>query len=111
MGGSADFLLPTLIAGGQGVIAGLANLSPKTHVKTMRLYEQGQIREAQQLAAVLARGDWVAIKGEFIAVKTGLRLFRDYGGAPRLPCVKPVEAAETDIKRGFAEMMKLESCL
>lgn len=30
MGGSANFLLPTLIAGGQGVIAGLANLSPKT---------------------------------------------------------------------------------
>ncbi|KAM0723733.1 hypothetical protein Q7P37_000723 [Cladosporium fusiforme] len=111
MGGSADFLLPTLIGGGQGVIAGLANLSPKTHVKAMQLYEQGRIQEAQKLAAVLARGDWVAIKGGFIAVKTGLRLFCDYGGMPRLPCVKPSDAAEADIKNGFAEMMESEACL
>lgn len=111
MGGSADFLLPTLIAGGQGVIAGLANLSPKTHVKTMQLYEHGQIKEAQSLAAVLARGDWVAIKGGFIAVKTGLQSFCGYGGVPRLPCVKPDEVAEANMREGFAEMMKLEACV
>lgn len=111
MGGSADFLLPTLIAGGQGVIAGLANLSPKTHVKTMQLYDQGQIKEAQSLAAVLARGDWVAIKGGFIAVKTGLQSFCGYGGVPRLPCVKPDEVAEANMREGFAEMMKLEACV
>lgn len=111
MGGSADFLLPTLIAGGQGVIAGLGNLCPKLHVKTMRLYQEGSISKAQQLASVLARGDWVAIKGGFIAVKVGLQRFHGYGGVPRLPCAMPDASAEASIDDGFSEMMKNERTL
>ena len=82
MGGSADFILPTLVVGGHGVIAGLANLAPRTCVRVMQLYEQGKLAEAQKLQAVLARGDWVAIKGGFVAVKCGLDMFCGYGGSP-----------------------------
>ncbi|KAK7520304.1 dihydrodipicolinate synthetase [Phyllosticta citriasiana] len=49
MGGSADFMLQTLIAGGSGVIGGLGNVAPKAH--------------AQTLQEVVARGDWAAIRG------------------------------------------------
>jgi 4-hydroxy-2-oxoglutarate aldolase len=111
MGGSADFLLPTLIAGGQGIIAGLGNLSPKAHVHALRLYEKGNVTEAQRIAAILARGDWVAIQGGFIAVKVGLERFYDHANPPRLPCVMPEQASRVDIEAGFAEMMELESSL
>lgn len=111
MGGSADFLLPTLIAGGHGVIAGLANLTPKAHVHAMRLYAKGSVTEAQRIAATLARGDWVAIQGGFIAVKVGLERFYDHTNPPRLPCVMPEKLARVQIEAGLAEMMELESSL
>lgn len=111
MGGSADFLLPALIAGGHGVIAGLANLSPKAHVETMRLYEEGKIAEAQQMAAILARGDWVAIQGGFVAVKVGLQRFYDCTNPPRLPCTMPEKSVRAEIEMGFVEMMDLERSL
>lgn len=109
MGGSADFLLPTLIAGGHGVIAGLSNLCPKTHVKAMRLYESGKTAEAQRLATLLANADWIAIKGGFIAVKVGLRKYYGSSSVPRLPCTMPLQSDA--IEEGFAEVMKLESSL
>ncbi|GAB7332670.1 hypothetical protein MBLNU13_g04424t1 [Cladosporium sp. NU13] len=111
MGGSADFLLPTLVAGGHGVIAGLGNLCPKAHVQAMRLYEKGNVADAQRIAAILARGDWVAIQGGFIAVKVGLERFCDHINPPRLPCVMPEMSAREEIEAGFAEMMELESSL
>lgn len=111
MGGSADFLLPALIQGGHGVIAGLANLCPRAHVEAMRLYEEGKVVEAQRIAATLARGDWVAIKGGFIAVKVGLERYYDHNSLPRLPCIMPEKSARIEIETGFAEMMELESSL
>jgi len=111
MGGSADFLLPTLVAGGHGVIAGLGNLCPKSHVEAMRLYEKGDVKGAQRIAVVLARADWVAIKGGFIAVKVGLRKFYGSENVPRLPCVMPGEVAIADMEGGFSEVMELEFSL
>lgn len=111
MGGSADFLLPTLVAGGHGVIAGLGNLCPKALVKAMRLYETQKLAEAQRIAATLARGDWVAIQGGFIAVKVGLKQYYDHNSPPRLPCVMPEESRMAEVNGGFAELMELESSL
>jgi 4-hydroxy-2-oxoglutarate aldolase len=111
MGGSADFLLPTLVAGGHGVIAGLANLCPKAHVEAMRLYEKGDVKGAQRIAVVLARADWVAIKGGFVAVKVGLRKYYGCQNVPRLPCIMPQDTAITEMESGFSEVMELESSL
>jgi 4-hydroxy-2-oxoglutarate aldolase len=111
MGGSADFLLPTLIAGGHGVIAGLANLCPKAHVEAMRLYEKGDVKSAQRIAVVLARADWEAIKGGFVAVKVGLRKYYGCENVPRLPCIMPQDFAIAEMESGFSEVMELESSL
>lgn len=111
MGGSADFLLPTLVAGGHGVIAGLGNLCPKSHVEAMRLYEKGDVKGAQRIAVVLARADWMAIKGGFVAVKVGLQKFYGCENVPRLPCIMPQEVATAEIESGFTEVMDLESSL
>jgi 4-hydroxy-2-oxoglutarate aldolase len=110
-GGSADFILPTLISGGDGVIAGLANLAPKSCVKIMDLYRQGEVAQAQQLQAIVARGDWVTIKGGFVAVKSALRLYEGYSAVPRRPCVAPGKAGLLALSEQLRELMELERSL
>ncbi|KAI2696072.1 hypothetical protein CBS147332_9161 [Penicillium roqueforti] len=110
-GGSADFTLQTLIAGGAGIIGGIANLIPRSCVRVMELYCAGKVQEAQKVQAVVARADWTAIQGGFIAVKTGLQCYRGYGGLPRRPCVVPDAKAVAAIQKEFREAMELEKSL
>lgn len=110
MGGSADFILQTLVVGGHGIIGGLANVAPKACVKVMKLYEAGKVLEARRLQQIVAKGDWVAIKGGFVAVKVALQQYYGYGGLPRKPCALPgKELGEMVI--GFEELMDLENSL
>jgi dihydrodipicolinate synthase/N-acetylneuraminate lyase len=110
-GGSADFTLQTLIAGGAGIIGGVANMIPRSCVRVMELYRSGKVQEAQKMQAVVARADWAAIHGGFIAVKTGLQSYRGYGGLPRRPCVVPDVKAAAAIHEEFREGMELEKAL
>ncbi|KAI9734157.1 MAG: hypothetical protein M1818_006637 [Claussenomyces sp. TS43310] len=111
MGGSADFIMQTLVVGGHGVIAGLANICPLACVKIMRLFEQGKLDEARELQAIVARGDWMAIKGGFVAVKCALQTYYGYGGLPRKPCAMPVSEELSKMMQGFAELVELENSL
>ncbi|ESZ91012.1 dihydrodipicolinate synthetase family protein [Sclerotinia borealis F-4128] len=111
LGGSADFTLQTMVVGGHGVIAGLANLAPKACVKIMRLFEEGKLKEARELQAIVARGDWVAIKGGFVSVKVGLEKYYEYGGLPRKPCALPEKKALVAMNEEFAELLELERTL
>ncbi|KAK5130113.1 hypothetical protein LTR08_002453 [Meristemomyces frigidus] len=111
MGGSSDFLLQTLVVGGHGIIAGLANVAPVANVKTMQCYSSGEVEKAQQMQAILAQGDWTAIKGGFVAVKVALEKYYGYGGLPRLPCAMPEKTARAQVEAGFAEMIELERSL
>ncbi|KAF7716507.1 Uncharacterized protein PECH_005210 [Penicillium ucsense] len=110
-GGSADFTLQTLIAGGHGVIAGTANLIPRACLYLMDLYEQRQLEEAQRIQAIVARADWVAVEGGFIAVKSGLQTYHGYGGLPRRPCVMPDSKVAATIHERFSEGLDLERSL
>lgn len=110
-GGSADFILQTIIAGGDGVIAGLANVAPKSCVKVMDLYAAGKLAQAQELQSIVARGDWSAIKGGFVAVKSVLRMYEGYGGVPRRPCTMPGKAEVAALADQFREIMELERSL
>ncbi|PYI03905.1 aldolase [Aspergillus sclerotiicarbonarius CBS 121057] len=107
-GGSADFTLQTLVAGGHGVIGGVANLIPRLSVRVMELYQAGQVAEAQRLQAVVARADWQAIKGGFVAVKSALQSYRGYGALPRRPCVMPPKAQVMALSDALAEAMDAE---
>ena len=111
MGGSADVILQTLVVGGHGVIAGLANLVPKACVKIMELYIKGDLMEARKLQSVVARGDWAAIRGGFVAVKCALELFYGYGGTPRRPCAAPGKQDRAAVWQDFSEVMELEQSL
>lgn len=110
-GGSADFTLQTLIAGGAGIIGGVANLIPRSCVKLIELYRSGKVEEAQRLQAVVARADWIAIKGGFVAVKSALDIYRGYGGLPRRPCVAPSTKELATLKEEFREGVEMEKSL
>lgn len=111
-GGSSDFTLQTLIAGGAGVIAGVANLMPRACVKVMDLYREGRVEEAQKLQAIVARADWIAaIKGGFVGVKSLLQTYRGYGQVPRRPCVAPSGSQAEALKQGIREGMGTEKAL
>ncbi|EWC45267.1 putative mitochondrial 4-hydroxy-2-oxoglutarate aldolase [Drechslerella stenobrocha 248] len=111
MGGSADFTLQTLIAGGSGVIAGLANVAPKACVSIVNLYAAGKIKEAKRRQAIVARGDWAAIQGGLVGTKSCLQTFFNYGGYARKPLPKPrgEEALKWEI--AFQEIVDLEESL
>lgn len=108
-GGSVDFTLQTLVVGGHGTIGGTGNIAPRACSRLMALWEKGDIAQARELQGVVARGDWVAIQGGFVSVKTALREYYGYGGAPRLPCAVPKDVtAQVD---GFSELVQLERTL
>lgn len=84
-GGSADFLLQTLIAGGHGSITGLGNIVPKAVVKLYNLYVGGTVAEARELQKVVARADWAVIEGGVVGTKAALEACFGYGGMARKP--------------------------
>ena len=110
-GGSADFLLQTLAVGGHGVIAGLANIAPKACVELQRLYTVGKHEQARELQYVVARGDWVAIKGGFPSVKAALRTYYGYGGEARKPTALLGGSKLEAQAFAFAELVKEEQRL
>lgn len=111
LGGSADFTMQSLIGGGHGILAGLANISPKACFEIIKQYKQGNILEAQQLQEVVARGDWTAIQGGIVGTKAGLEGHLNYGGYGRSPLPRPDDAGMLRWKNGFNELIALENSL
>jgi len=111
MGGSSDFTLQTMIAGGKGVIAGLVNVAPRACVTLYSLYASGEVELAKKLQAVVARGDWMVIKGGVVSTKSALQTYFGYGGYGREPLPRPSEAEVQEIREGFEELVLLEMFL
>ncbi|CAI4219892.1 unnamed protein product [Parascedosporium putredinis] len=87
LAGSADFTLQAAVAGGHGILAGLANLAPKACVKTLELFESGRVQEAQEMQRVLSHGDWTAIQGGVVGMKAGMESWLAYGGSREARCL------------------------
>ncbi|KAI1106589.1 dihydrodipicolinate synthetase [Jackrogersella minutella] len=111
LAGSADFSIQSLIAGGHGILAGLANIAPKACIETIKLYNAGRYQEAQQVQEVVSRGDWTAIQGGVVGVKAGLQAWMGYGGYGRSPLPKPTAEQTKSWKEGFRELVLLEKSL
>ncbi|ETN37374.1 uncharacterized protein HMPREF1541_08365 [Cyphellophora europaea CBS 101466] len=111
MGGSADFTLQTLIAGGSGIISGLANVAPRACVKVFDLYAEGKVEEAQKLQAIVARGDWAVIAGGVPGTKSAMMGHYGYGGYSRRPLPRPTKEEDNRWKTMTTELVDLENSL
>jgi dihydrodipicolinate synthase/N-acetylneuraminate lyase len=111
LAGSADFTVQSLVAGGHGILAGLANISPRACVRTMELFGAGRLAEAQAMQEVVAQGDWTAIQGGVVGVKSGLQGWMGYGGDARSPLPRPSVEQARGWKEGFRELVMLEKSL
>ena len=111
LAGSADFLVQSLVAGGHGILAGLANIAPKACIRTMELYQEGKISEAQDMQDTVSNGDWAAIQGGVVGTKAGLQAWMGYGGYARSPLPKPTIEQTQKWKEGFRELVALEKIL
>lgn len=84
--GKADFMLPGLVCGSNGVIAALANVVPKVHVQLLQRYAAGDLERAKAIQADLALADWALLKFGISGVKTACQKWFDYGnGRVRKP--------------------------
>lgn len=111
LGGSADFTMQSLIGGGHGILAGLANIAPKSCLEILRLFKEGRITEAQKLQEIVARGDWTAIQGGVVSTKAGMENWLGYGGYGRSPLPRPTSDESAKWKEGFRELITLEKSL
>jgi dihydrodipicolinate synthase/N-acetylneuraminate lyase len=111
LGGSADFTLQSLVGGGHGILAGLANIAPKACIEIMRLYKENRISEALKIQEIVARGDWTAIQGGIVSTKAGMESWLGYGGYGRSPLPRPTSDENAKWKEGFRELIALEKSL
>ena len=110
-GGSADFTIQTLIGGGSGIIAGLANIAPYSCMELMQAYQSGQFEKASRLQALLARADWCLIQRGIIATKILLYHHYAYGGFSRKPLPRPSASLVDVVLEEMRELMALEVSL
>lgn len=111
LAGSADFALQSLIAGGHGILAGLANIAPKVCIQMVKLYKEGKTTEAQEMQEVVAHADWTAIQGGVVGVKSGLQSWLSYGGFARRPLPRPTDEQARAWKEEYRDLMALEKTL
>ena len=110
-GGMADFTAQTLASGGSGIIAGGANVLPKTCVRVWNLWAEGKLEEAIELQKSLSKGDWVLTKAAIPGTKAAIEEFYGYGGYPRKPLQRLSESGRKQVVEGIAEVMKIEKSL
>lgn len=108
--GKSDFFLPALVAGSNGVIAALANVAPKTHVRLLQLYQDGDLKAAIELQSKLSHADWALSKVGVAGVKAVVSHFFSYGsGRGRRPLGQTtVSALSDDIVGPIKEVIELE---
>jgi len=110
-GGMADFTVQTLASDGSGIIAGGANVMPKTIVRVWNLWAEGKKEKAIELQKLLSKGDWVLTKAAIPGTKSALQQYFGYGGFPRRPLQRLSEEKTRELGEKIREIMKIESSL
>jgi L-threo-3-deoxy-hexylosonate aldolase len=110
-GGMADFTAQTAASGGSGIIAGGANVLPKTCVKVWNLWAEGKYDEAIALQKVLSKGDWVLTKAAIPGTKSAIQSYYGYGGYPRRPLKRLPKERVDAVAEGIREVMEVENKL
>ncbi|MCJ1230970.1 hypothetical protein MMC12_007645 [Toensbergia leucococca] len=110
-GGMADFTVQTAASGGSGIIAGGANVFPKSVKRVFDLWTAGEVEEAMALQTIVSRGDWILTKGAVPGTKQALQSYFGYGGYPRRPLQRMGKAEVEVLAEKIEEVMNLENSL
>lgn len=79
MAGVGQVLLPGLAVGAEGCIDGLSNVFPKSMVKIFNLYEQGNLKEAQKLQALVTSVNEMTAVLNILGIKYALKYAFGFG--------------------------------
>ncbi|PTB68097.1 aldolase [Trichoderma citrinoviride] len=112
--GKTDFFLHGLVGGSHGVIAATANLLPKAHAHMLRLYDEGRLKEAQELQTRFSRADWALVQLGIAGIKAALQKYYGYGGGrSRRPLSSAVDAKKLDgeVDAAVGGLVELENSL
>jgi L-threo-3-deoxy-hexylosonate aldolase len=110
-GGMADFALQTLVSGGSAIIAGGANVLPRTCVQIFNLWSRGDIVAAMELQGILSAADWVLAEKSIPGTKFALQHYFGYGGYARRPLLRLTEAQLSLATSGVEKAMEYEKSL
>ncbi|KAJ4148631.1 hypothetical protein LMH87_003092 [Akanthomyces muscarius] len=111
--GKTDFMLHGLVGGSHGVIAATANLVPKLHNVMLDLYDEGKLKEAQELQTRFSRADWALVQLGVAGLKAALEKYYGYGaGRSRRP-LGSIDVAKFDGDAGapLRELVEYENSL
>ncbi|WAO89918.1 Hypothetical protein NCS54_00732200 [Fusarium falciforme] len=111
--GKTDFFLHGLVAGSHGVIAAAANLLPKVHVHVLKLYDEGKLKECQELQTLLSRADWALVQLGVAGIKGALDRYYGYGGGRSRRPLGQVDASkfEGSVDGALKGLIDLENSL
>ncbi|TFK88839.1 dihydrodipicolinate synthetase [Polyporus arcularius HHB13444] len=112
--GSSSVFLQGLVSGSAGIIAALPNVAPKVHRQLYRLWNEGNLVEAQNLQALLGHADWELQKlGSIAGIKAIVSKHFGYGNTnvrgPLTP--QDLEAAAPSASSKLDELIVLEKFL
>jgi len=103
LAGSAGFLLPALKLGAMGGILALANIAPAQCIDIYRLFNEGQLEEAEMLQQkIIELNIAVTRKWGVPALKEAMQHCGMYGGPTR----KPLQPLTREQKEKVFELMK-----
>jgi 4-hydroxy-2-oxoglutarate aldolase len=109
-GGSSDYLLPTLHAGGHGCVTGLGNCFPKATAAIYDAWAAGRLDDARALQGQVAHAEW-ACKRSLACTKygawwyVGRRIGLDNEALFQMR--KPYVALKDDVKKWAVDTMKV----
>ncbi|KAK1542266.1 dihydrodipicolinate synthase [Colletotrichum paranaense] len=107
-GGNTNSIRQCQVHGANGTIAGLANFATYACVRVRELSDRGELREAEQLQAVIARGNSVVTGLGLVGMKAVVKFWNDYGGAPRKPCYLPPLIEVIKVSEELSELFQAE---
>ncbi|KAK6212786.1 hypothetical protein LQW54_004875 [Pestalotiopsis sp. IQ-011] len=109
-GGSSDYLLPTLHAGGNGCVTGLGNCFPKSTAKIYDYWAAGELDRARELQDLVANAEW-ACKKSLACTKYGAWWYVGrqigLGDEKMFKMRKPYVELSGELKKWSLETMKV----
>ena len=116
--GFADIIVPSTMAGFNGVIAGSGNIIPRTLVHLYNLTTQAvqskdwdKLQQAQKLQEIVSRADWVLFKAGIPGTKCALQRWYYPAGVCRMPLQPATKEVQAMLETELVEAMKIERSL